>query len=406
MTSIAPASNIAACRTTPEAWRITREDGIVFISAARAGEPRPDDWKPILRACLDRLPRGSVVGAKRLTADGHIFSMGEFIVHPKGFHHHGRGVHESCYRFPEEVDALAGGVMALDEPTFDLAGGEATLIGALGGLALGLEARRCGGRCFAVPQVVVHDETTPAPNEMEADAFREQFGIDWRSPDLDAAHREHAGTGLLWNARFHAPAMPFAKYEERGPLVWTSYEQAECFRQRAHALVSVVRRFHRDGLVLDLGCGDGFFSHLMAMDGLEVLGLEPEARGIEQCLHMTRDQRYPGPRPRFRQGGGDAIPLDDGGAATVTLFDVIEHLPHPGAVLRETARVLRSGGCLVVVTPAWQYGGSSDPVYHGFEYTMEELAGQVGATPGLRIIDSGRITGVYRDLIVVAQKHE
>lgn len=377
---------------------------IVILRDARCPEPKPSHWRELLAEFVKLLPLGSLVGAKRLTGDGHVFSMGEFVIHPKGFHHHGKGVNEQCYRFPEEVDAITGGVMALSLETFKAVGGESILQGDLGGLTLGLEIRRHGGRCFAVPQVVIHDETTPQPSAEETAAFTDRFGFDWLSADLDVVQERWVGSNLMWNARFHARSMPFLKYGDRGALVWESYQKAEYFRKRAHHLANLAKKYYPSGLLLDLGCGDGLFAHLMAQEGLEVLGIDPEDQGIEQCIAMTATHSYPGSSPRFEVGDGKAIPLDADSVAEVTLFDVIEHLPNPIAVLGEITRVLQPGGHVLIVTPSWQFGGSSDSIFHGFEYTNEELERQVGSVDGLAVVETGMVTGIYRDLIVIAKK--
>ncbi len=59
---------------------------------------------------------------------------------------------------------------------------------------------------------------------------------------------------------------------------------------------------------------------------------------------------------------------------------------------------------MVLSTPAWAYGGWSDPVYHVCEYTEGELIEQIGATSGLEVVTTGMIKGLYRDLVVGARK--
>jgi len=344
-----------------------------------------------------------VVGAKRLADDGGLFSMGEFVVHPKGFHHLGRGVGAEAYRFPEEVDTVAGGLLAVDEQTLGAAQGQALLSGELGAVELGLEVRRAGGRCVVVPDVIVADDFSPRPGAAESDAFAERWGFDWRSADLDVVRRRYAGTGLLWNVRLHGNPMPFDKYRHRPAFHFKSYAEVQPFRERADHLARLVAQVTPGGRVLDLGCGDGLFSHLLARRGLEVTGLDPEELAIEQARTETATRRYPGPPPRFDVGRGEEMAVDDGSVATVVMFDVIEHLPNPVAVLRSVERVLAPGGHLVLSTPAWAYGGWSDPVYHLCEYTEAELVEQIRSAGGLEVVTTGRIKGLYRDLVVVAR---
>ena len=377
------------------------EDGMVVVRGATAARPEPDDWRRRFRATLRQVPGVKAVGAKRLSPGGQVFSMGELVVHPKGFHHLGRGTGAEAYRFPEEVDAVAGGLLAVDEQAFEAAGGRDALHGQLGALELGLRVLRAGGRCVTIPDVIVEDCFCPDPAEDERTDFRRRWGFDWRIADLDVVRRTYEGTGLLWNVRFHGRPMPFEKYRSRPAMHWSSYEQVESFRRRADHLAQVAVQSAATGPVLDLGCGDGLFSHLLARKGLEVIGIDPEAEAIEQARALVARQQYPGPAPRFAVGRGEALPFDDDAMRLVVMFDVIEHLMNPAASLRAVARVLDRKGRLVVSTPAQQLGAWSDPVYHVCEYTMDELVGQLQAA-GFEVADTGMVKGVYRDLVVVA----
>ncbi|MBB6430481.1 class I SAM-dependent methyltransferase [Algisphaera agarilytica] len=404
----APVESTEAGEAASLRWEHQRAGGVVVIRHRTAVDMQPTEtWPDELAAFLGMSGQVGMVGAKRLAPDGSIVSMGEFVIHPKGFHHHGKGVPAQAYRFPEEVDTIAGGVVVMNEEVFDEVGGEALLgWGQIGLLALGIAVRQTGRKVLAVPQVLVTDAFTPEYQEDEAKKFQERFGFDWFCADMDAVREQHFEDGLMWNVRYHAAAMPFEKYEERGALVWESYQKADFFRKRAHHLASAAKQCcpNEGDLLLDVGCGDGFFSHMFAQQGIEVLGIDPEPEGVEQSRQMTSTQQYPGKAPRFELGRGDDIPRENESVDAVTLFDVIEHLANPIVILREISRVLKPGGKALIVTPSWQFGGSSDAVYHGFEYTMEELVRQVGATPGLTVVHTGQITGVYRDLVIVAQK--
>lgn len=393
-------------------------DGYVVVRGTHTPEPEPADWRDRLAFFLRTIPGVRLVGAKRYFADGHVFSMGENVVHPKGFHHHGKGVAGPCYRFPEEVDTIAGGVMLVDAGVFDEVQGERLLreMGQLGAMALGLAVRQSGGRVLAVPQVGVVDEFSPALDDAESAAFRERFGFDWVAPDLDVVRKEHAadmpgGGGLLWNAFHHAGMMPFNKYDTRGALVWQGYQSHDPLKQRCDHLAQLTAKFSLPpdglgGITLDVGCGDGLFSHLFAKLGCNVVGIDPEPEGVAQATKMCQPQQYPDPhgQPEFRVGRGDDIPFDNQSVCCVTLFDVIEHLNNPIGVLREIDRVLAPGGTFICVTPAWQFGANSDPTFHGYEFNQEELNRIINAAPGLKIVHNGQIGGVYRDLIAIAKK--
>lgn len=403
-----PETNAPAIRLVrPEShWIIEpAQEGVIFVRSQSAEEPEPSDWRQRLTEALRATPRCTVMGAKRLLNEPRcVFSMGEFVVHPKGFHHLGRGVDQRAYRFPEEVDAVASGVFAVDADAFDQVDGQTLLQGQLGGLNLGLAMRQADKRVVVSPSVIVADAFTPTDDPDDRRAFHDRWKFDWISADLNDVQTHYAQTGMLWNVRFFGTAMPFEKYGDRPSLVWKSYREVEVFRQRAAHLADLAQKITPEGNLLDIGCGDGLFSHLYAMKGIEVVGVDPEPLGVKQAQQNTAGQTYPAKAPVFMEGRGDDLPFEDGSFNAVTLLDVIEHLPNPIVVLKEIARVLKVGGMTHICTPSWQFGGSSDAVYHLHEYTLEELARQINAVEGMKVVHTGMIGGVYRDLVVLAQK--
>ena len=125
-------------------WHVTMRGDIVFIQSATARDIQPEDWRERLVSFI-KLTAIACVGAKRLAGNEkkHIFSMGEMLIHPKGYHHHGGETNFRCYRFPEEVDVIAGGVMAVDRKAFEAVHGASLLQGELGRCGWGW---RCGWR--------------------------------------------------------------------------------------------------------------------------------------------------------------------------------------------------------------------------------------------------------------------
>jgi ubiquinone/menaquinone biosynthesis C-methylase UbiE len=77
-----------------------------------------------------------------------------------------------------------------------------------------------------------------------------------------------------------------------------------------------------------------------------------------------------------------AIPVPDGSFDAVLCSEVLEHLPDPGKALRELARVVRTGGRLIVTAPFCSLTHFSP--YHyasGFNrYYYEKVLGELGFT--------------------------
>lgn len=92
--------------------------------------------------------------------------------------------------------------------------------------------------------------------------------------------------------------------------------------------------------VVDLGCGTGRFTDLLAAHfGSEIIGIDPSGRMLDQA----RQKRATG-NVVFRQASADALPLPDSSIDLAFMSQVYHHLADPSAVARECWRVLRHGG--------------------------------------------------------------
>lgn len=73
------------------------------------------------------------------------------------------------------------------------------------------------------------------------------------------------------------------------------------------------------------------------------------------------------------------IPLPDGGFDTVILSDVLEHIPRPETLWRETARLLRPGGAVLISVPFYYWLHEAPHDYHRFtEFALRRSAAAVG----------------------------
>lgn len=91
--------------------------------------------------------------------------------------------------------------------------------------------------------------------------------------------------------------------------------------------------------ILDLGCGVGRLSPALAERfGGMVFGVEPSSK--MRSLAETAPHRG----VEYSAGEGARIPLDDHAADAVLMFLSFHHMPDRPAAVRETSRVLKPGG--------------------------------------------------------------
>lgn len=97
---------------------------------------------------------------------------------------------------------------------------------------------------------------------------------------------------------------------------------------------------------LDLGCGDGSFTAVMAQAGARAIGAEVAQAAVDRAT-----ARHPG--LDFRLVGVEGpLPFPDSAFDVVWASEVIEHIADTARWLSEVRRVLASGGRLLLSTPS------------------------------------------------------
>jgi ubiquinone/menaquinone biosynthesis C-methylase UbiE len=97
-------------------------------------------------------------------------------------------------------------------------------------------------------------------------------------------------------------------------------------------------------LIIDLGCGTGRFSELLATHfGVEVIGIDPSQQMVDQARRKPATGRVV-----YRQGSAEAIPLPNGCADLVFISNAYHHFNDRVAAARECHRVLRPAGYVCI----------------------------------------------------------
>ncbi len=98
------------------------------------------------------------------------------------------------------------------------------------------------------------------------------------------------------------------------------------------------------GRLLDVGCGEKPYEDIFLPYVTEYVGIEHEASFTETAAshsHRRPDYLYDGKR----------LPFEDRSFDTVLNVQVLEHTPHPAALMAEMARVLKDDGILILSAP-------------------------------------------------------
>jgi SAM-dependent methyltransferase len=103
-----------------------------------------------------------------------------------------------------------------------------------------------------------------------------------------------------------------------------------------------------DDCVLDLACGDGWYSIEFARRVREVVAVDLSPAYLDLARQNAADTPY-AERIRFEQAGADALPFADHTFDVAWCAQSFYSLPDPLAALREMARVTRPGGCVAVL---------------------------------------------------------
>jgi SAM-dependent methyltransferase len=136
----------------------------------------------------------------------------------------------------------------------------------------------------------------------------------------------------------------FHFYQQYLPEEKPSVESWErMMRPIFHRAAKLLQQYKREGRVLDVGAGFGFFLVEMKKRGWDIMGVEISQKGMDYAKDVLGLTLHPGPleKVNFSSNYFDAV----------TGFYVIEHLPDPMSFLKECHRILKPGGLLLLRYP-------------------------------------------------------
>lgn len=136
-----------------------------------------------------------------------------------------------------------------------------------------------------------------------------------------------------------------------------------------------VKDFVKDKKVLDIACGTGFGSYILAENGgaAQVTGCDIDERSVKYASFKNRHARV-----NFSVQNAETINLQKGFDVIVS-FETIEHLHKPEAFLQQVSAMLNDEGVFFVSTPISdvEYNSKPDNIYHVAEWGFNKFQSMV-----------------------------
>lgn len=112
-------------------------------------------------------------------------------------------------------------------------------------------------------------------------------------------------------------------------------------------LEEVMTELPSDGDLVEIGCGTGKLMVRLLESCGRVIGVDQSAEMLGRAAKRVIEEGI-SDRAELRLGDAEHIPVGDGRADGVLMNMVLHHVPEPAEVLSECARILQSGGILIL----------------------------------------------------------
>ncbi len=155
-----------------------------------------------------------------------------------------------------------------------------------------------------------------------------------------------------------------------------------------------VRQFVSGREVLDLGCGSGYGSSLIAGDASRVVGLDVSPEAVQYSR-----ENFSAPNLYYLVSDAAQTGLASSRFDVVVCFEVIEHLARQENLVEEACRLLKPDGMLVVSTPNRVFYTEERQLvnpYHTREFDFQEFRSFLGSYfPQVEVFYQNHISSIF-----------
>ena len=163
-------------------------------------------------------------------------------------------------------------------------------------------------------------------------------------------------------------AVPVSYPKDGNELCYQLEDRSFWFRHRNLCITEVVRQFPPDGVILDVGGGNGYVARALIDAGFPTALLEP---GAEGAANARTQRNIPDVICATLEDAG----LAPRGTAAVGLFDVLEHIDEDAGFVAKIHALLQPGGLVYATVPAhqWLWSSTDEDAGHFRRYSTTQL---------------------------------
>lgn len=174
-------------------------------------------------------------------------------------------------------------------------------------------------------------------------------------------------------------------------------------RDREYAALKQMLELKSSDRVLDVGCGDGFWTSRIARYGGHVTGLDPDVIGLNYARSFRRSANV-----TYVQGLAESLPFADRYFDKVISVSCVEHFADPLRGIAEMARVLKPGGRIALSIDSLLAENSAEAFrewhkrrHFVTQYFNQETLTRILQSAGFRT-ESRRIVHLFRSRLAAA----
>ncbi len=136
-------------------------------------------------------------------------------------------------------------------------------------------------------------------------------------------------------------------------------EADPAFARRAGCIFRSLKELNNGLKVLDAGCGRGFYLKVLteAFPDLKLYGIDYNKKYLGTARILIGNKKA-----ELEQGSIEKLPYKKNYFDAVIASEILEHVEHDGAALKEIYRVIKPGGMALITVPNKNYPFLWDPV--------------------------------------------